>query len=243
MQQFALRALAPAVPQAAPRVRARARPLPAASTQPAFRRSSRPAATRFRVSCAAAESSLPPPVSLRVVFSLRCSVEFGASVLLVGSHEALGNWDVAQALPLTWSAGDIWTCTAELPEHFVVRYKARVADGRKLRARARCGCARRTPRRSRPLRAQFIVIRADGTLQWQPGEDSTTIASRAAARLGADAAVPLDVFRLNAKARAAPHARRSACTLAQAARCGGAARRRRAACAQQLRPSAWRCPG
>ena len=145
MQQFALRAPAPAVLHAATRIRARARPLPAASTQPTSRRSLRPhAATRFRVSCAASESaaSLPPPVSLRVVFSLRCRVEFGATLKVSGSHDALGSWDVAQALPLSWSEGDIWSCTAELPEHFVVRYKARAGGGaqtqgsRALRLRA-----------------------------------------------------------------------------------------------------------
>lgn len=60
-----------------------------------------------------------------MVFSLRCSVEFGATLKVVGSHDALGEWDVARALPMTWAAGDVWTVTAELPEHFVVRYKVR----------------------------------------------------------------------------------------------------------------------
>ena len=151
MQQFALRAPVPAVPQAAARIRARARPLPA-STQPASRRSLRPpVAARFRVSCAAAEA-VPPPVSLRVVFSLRCSVEFGAKLHVVGSHDALGNCDVAQALPLTWSAGDIWSATAELPEHFVVRYKARVAAARKLRAQSALAVAQAAPPAHAPNR-------------------------------------------------------------------------------------------
>jgi hypothetical protein len=65
-------------------------------------------------------------------------------------------------------------------------------------------CVRRTPHN------QFLVRRSDGALQWQPGNDSTTLASPDAAALvaaddgtaGGDAGggqAALDVYRVNAK--------------------------------------------
>ena len=74
----------------------------------------------------------PPAVEaslLRVGFSVRVRVGWGDQVLLTGSHSSLGEWDVAKAVPLSWSTdadgSDVWSTTCELPEHFVVRFKAR----------------------------------------------------------------------------------------------------------------------
>ncbi len=66
---------------------------------------------------------------MRVGFSLRARVGFGDTIKLTGSHASLGEWDVARAVPLTWAqdadGADVWLGVVELPEHFVVRYKAR----------------------------------------------------------------------------------------------------------------------
>ncbi|GBF93471.1 hypothetical protein Rsub_06604 [Raphidocelis subcapitata] len=46
------------------------------------------------------------PVALE--FAVRCCTQPGQDVALVGSHPALGLWDVDAALPLAWSEGHIW---------------------------------------------------------------------------------------------------------------------------------------
>jgi hypothetical protein len=159
--QFALqRQAAPALPHAAVgRGLHRRRPLPqrpANNLRPGPGRPLLARATPRGARCAASDGSPAPPapVALRVVFSLRCSVEFGATLKVVGSHDALGEWDVARALPMTWSEGDVWTVTAELPEHFVVRYK--VGAQRRTETQGSCApfpCAPACGALTRPPRA------------------------------------------------------------------------------------------
>jgi hypothetical protein len=61
--------------------------------------------------------------TLRVV----CKLHFGEVLLAVGSHPAVGSWDVAGAAPMTWSDGDVWQAVVALPAEarmemkFVVR--------------------------------------------------------------------------------------------------------------------------
>jgi hypothetical protein len=43
-----------------------------------------------------------------VQFTLSYSCSFGQHVAVVGSSPQLGGWDAAQAVPLTWHAGDTW---------------------------------------------------------------------------------------------------------------------------------------
>jgi hypothetical protein len=85
---------------------------------------------------------------LRVGFSVRVRVGWGDTVLLTGSHTSLGEWDVTKAVPLSWSTdadgSDVWSTTCELPEHFVVRFKARPRSQPPLAAHSFLKEARRT---------------------------------------------------------------------------------------------------
>jgi hypothetical protein len=134
---------------AVPAARRRGGALPAAvapARGPACRRTASTSSAAFLA--AAATADISDPVSLRVAFSLRVRVAFGDVVKVVGSHPSLGEWDVSRAVAMHWSAGDVWKGTAELPEHFVVRYKARAAaaaarSGGRCSAPARaCGAQR-----------------------------------------------------------------------------------------------------
>jgi len=53
-------------------------------------------------------------------------VQFGDVIKLAGDDPVLGEWDVARAVSLAWSPGDVWTTTLCLPENVVVRYKVRL---------------------------------------------------------------------------------------------------------------------
>lgn len=50
-------------------------------------------------------------------------VEFGQHICVVGGCPELGNWILADAVSLTWSDGDMWNATVELPAGAVVEYK------------------------------------------------------------------------------------------------------------------------
>jgi hypothetical protein len=55
-------------------------------------------------------------------------VHFGQQILLVGSSEALGGWELAGALPLTWGEGHVWRATVALPADATFEYKFVVCD-------------------------------------------------------------------------------------------------------------------
>lgn len=40
------------------------------------------------------------------------SVNFGEQLVVVGSHEALGAWDLGRGLAMTWHEGDVWQASA-----------------------------------------------------------------------------------------------------------------------------------
>ena len=48
----------------------------------------------------------------------------------MGSHERLGAWDLAAAVPAAWSEGHAWTATVELPLGAEIEYKFAVVDPR-----------------------------------------------------------------------------------------------------------------
>lgn len=50
----------------------------------------------------------------QVKVNCMASVEFGEKMKIVGDCEALGNWDIENAIDLEWGAGDIWTATVAL---------------------------------------------------------------------------------------------------------------------------------
>lgn len=61
-------------------------------------------------------TTLPPaPAPLQV--------DFGQQVLLVGDAPQLGSWELGNAPHMSWSEGDTWTATVDLPEGASVEYK------------------------------------------------------------------------------------------------------------------------
>mmetsp|Transcript_35945 Transcript_35945/g.49894 ORF Transcript_35945/g.49894 Transcript_35945/m.49894 type:complete len:548 (+) Transcript_35945:100-1743(+) len=61
---------------------------------------------------------------IKVQFKLKYKGSFGEGVRVVGGHEALGNWSLADSTQLTWTAGDIWvTPCLELPVDGIFVYK------------------------------------------------------------------------------------------------------------------------
>jgi len=69
-----------------------------------------------------AARSLPSttvPCEFRVHFNTR----LGQDLWLVGSTPALGEWSVANACPLRWTAGGVWTTTVQLPAGAIAFFK------------------------------------------------------------------------------------------------------------------------
>ena len=159
---------------------------------------------RYAVCAAQTEAEGAELVPLvRVGFSVRVRVAFGDTLLVVGSSPGLGEWDIANALELRWSqdadGADLWTGTAALPEHWVLRYKVRRSGTglcRRWALRAGVVGTSSAPHSSHSHPPQFVVLRADGRVQWQPGDDLSSVASAAAASLSSES--KLDIFRLNA---------------------------------------------
>ena len=63
-----------------------------------------------------------------VRFQIKMEVGFGDVMRICGSHESMGEWDVANALLLNWSEGNVWTSEeVELPVDGIYIYKYCVA--------------------------------------------------------------------------------------------------------------------
>ena len=58
-----------------------------------------------------------------VKFSLQKRVEFGDKLRIVGSHDALGSWNVDQGPELVWSDGDVWNGEVSLPDNEEIEFK------------------------------------------------------------------------------------------------------------------------
>jgi hypothetical protein len=65
---------------------------------------------------------------MAVTFKLNRKVNFGQELVLVGSTDALGGWELARAPHMTWNDGDVWTATIELPAGTHVEYKFALWD-------------------------------------------------------------------------------------------------------------------
>lgn len=66
--------------------------------------------------------------TMAVTFKLNRKVNFGQELVLVGSADALGAWELARAPHMTWNDGDVWTATIELPAGAHVEYKFALWD-------------------------------------------------------------------------------------------------------------------
>lgn len=62
-------------------------------------------------------------------------VPFGQELTICGSAAQLGGWDLEKALKMTWSEGDRWQATVELPAGAGVEWKFVQMAG--------CDCTRR----------------------------------------------------------------------------------------------------
>ncbi|CAL0324721.1 unnamed protein product [Lupinus luteus] len=60
---------------------------------------------------------------VRVTFQLEKNCDFGEQFLIVGGDPVLGSWDPADALPMTWSDGHIWSVELDMPTRKSILYK------------------------------------------------------------------------------------------------------------------------
>jgi hypothetical protein len=61
--------------------------------------------------------------TVHIRFVIPLSVCFGDELVLCGSSEQLGAWDVQRAPKFKWGAGDVWVLDAELPQESVSEFK------------------------------------------------------------------------------------------------------------------------
>lgn len=64
-----------------------------------------------------------------VTFRIKYKCKFGQELCIVGDDEALGAWNMQNAIPLKWSDGNIWVGCVELIERQKVQYKYVVRNG------------------------------------------------------------------------------------------------------------------
>lgn len=76
---------------------------------------------------AAPLAPIPEPPAQRnrvkVRFWLNYRVDYGQNIVLVGGHPDIGSWILADGVPLSWSDGDMWNATVDLPAGSVIEYK------------------------------------------------------------------------------------------------------------------------
>jgi hypothetical protein len=70
-----------------------------------------------------AATTTAPKNKVKVRFWLQFRVEYGQSVVVVGGSPDLGSWVLADGVPLTWSDGDMWNASVDLPAGTVTEYK------------------------------------------------------------------------------------------------------------------------
>ena len=66
---------------------------------------------------------VPARRMVKVTFWLKFHVDYGQHIVLVGSMPELGSWVLSEGVNLTWSEGDMWNATVELPSTSVLEYK------------------------------------------------------------------------------------------------------------------------
>ncbi len=60
---------------------------------------------------------LAPPTAgnIEISFSLPYHCKYGQRLCVIGASDKLGAWDVAQAVPMEWTDGDVWMVDLKLP--------------------------------------------------------------------------------------------------------------------------------
>lgn len=51
-------------------------------------------------------------------FQLKYHVHYGESIGMLGNIKELGNWKPKNAVKMTWTSGDIWKMTCDVPTDF-----------------------------------------------------------------------------------------------------------------------------
>lgn len=69
------------------------------------------------------DSNPPPDGTVAVDFTVQATTYWGQNVFVTGSVPALGNWDPAQAVPMSAAAYPVWESTVDLPADSTVEYK------------------------------------------------------------------------------------------------------------------------
>lgn len=68
---------------------------------------------------AAANAGCPcraaPPAGVAVDFQIPYHCRYGQHVCVVGNADKLGGWEVARAVEMNWSDGDMWKVVVEFP--------------------------------------------------------------------------------------------------------------------------------
>ncbi|KAI8466753.1 MAG: hypothetical protein J3K34DRAFT_524304 [Monoraphidium minutum] len=98
----------------------------AAAAEAALRAEMDAAAEAAAARTAAAAAAAAAAARIKVDIAVRRETQLGQDVWLVGAGPALGEWDVAAALPLAWTEGHVWRATIEVnpTELPVLEYKA-----------------------------------------------------------------------------------------------------------------------
>lgn len=58
----------------------------------------------------------------------RVQVHFAQEVVLVGNLPQLGGWRLKRAIRMSWSEGNVWSTTVDLPAGAAIEYKFAVQD-------------------------------------------------------------------------------------------------------------------
>ncbi|EFN52802.1 hypothetical protein CHLNCDRAFT_54232 [Chlorella variabilis] len=108
--------------------------------------------------------------TVAVTFTINKKLNFGQQMVLVGDAEALGAWELERAPVLTWSEGDDWRVTLDLPAGSQLEYKFAVTSPHEPPVWEECA------NRSWSAETPFAVLGCS----W----DSTEVSTRAGARDG-----------------------------------------------------------
>ncbi|ESW05909.1 hypothetical protein PHAVU_010G002900 [Phaseolus vulgaris] len=60
---------------------------------------------------------------VHVTFKFQKNCDFGEQFLLVGGDPMFGSWNPLEALPMTWSEGDVWSVEMDIPVGNSIQYK------------------------------------------------------------------------------------------------------------------------
>lgn len=83
-----------------------------------------------RVESSATLTAIVASGDLQLTFSVPRRVDFGHHLLIVGSNDKLGGWDVGRGVQMQWTEGDVWVAELQVPaaERLALEYKYVVQD-------------------------------------------------------------------------------------------------------------------